>query len=547
MAETHDLSIVSPLDGIHRVTLFEVGEAGLTPIAERLVYRQPARTLEVAVDLAAGALPAGQNRVSCAVKGKDELGGPLSFWALASVTDERFADEQPESSPAAQFLIFGDETAGDLIDQPLLAEPAGLDLALGVLGWRQTAGKVVAVAADRDRVTAPATFFYRAAPDAGELRRRLTQRLHLAGTALTQATVLERGQLSTERAELIGALNIARTELETLAEQPHATMLLVLGMLSLTSLVIGALALAWGLARLVRGRAASMPFGVACASIAACLLLLLFRPQERTEDQSTHVAEAAPKRIEEGKRDAAGEALALPQVQTESETRLGMPQREADALRRDGAVQAGQPAPGGAGGPLQQSFPGAYVANRAPVTRTDGYGSKAHPEAESQRQSRKLELESQDASGASGRGRAKQSDVAPPPGPTAPMTANTAASKSGILKEMVKGAAVNVVPTPNPVEGAADERAAVDRLLKDVAKSASGDLGRLRAAYEVRRNGDPSTLLWNPAWLVPARGASLVFDLPPGPARYRIVLFGHTEDGRFGFFEDRLHVTAQGR
>ena len=46
---------------------------------------------------------------------------------------------------------------------------------------------------------------------------------------------------------------------------------------------------------------------------------------------------------------------------------------------------------------------------------------------------------------------------------------------------------------------------------------------------------------------VAAEGAPLVLDLPPGVARYRVLLLGHTDDGRLGLFEDRLNVAPQNR
>ena len=110
------------------------------------------------------------------------------------------------------------------------------------------------------------------------------------------------------------------------------------------------------------------------------------------------------------------------------------------------------------------------------------------------------------------------------------------------------------LPVPKSKAGVATEKAdrtekeAIEVLIRRARQGLeyrSGPRSAPSSAYS--RLIDPTTLLWNPLLIVPAAGASLSIDVPAGPARYRILILGHTEDGRFGSFEDRLVVTPTPR
>jgi hypothetical protein len=70
----------------------------------------------------------------------------------------------------------------------------------------------------------------------------------------------------------------------------------------------------------------------------------------------------------------------------------------------------------------------------------------------------------------------------------------------------------------------------------------SGEVAREFAYRRGAAIHHPPTLLWHPALPLPDGRAKLDFDLPAIPATYRILIYGHTEDGRLGFFEDRLNT-----
>lgn len=137
--------------GITRITVFE--ETGsdrarqLKPLAERLVFRAPAKRLEVAVtpDKLAYA-PSEKARLKVAAT--DESGRAVPAVALVGVVNQSvvvMADEKSFRGMPTHFLLTGEvEQAEDLehVDVLLGTHPkaaAALDLLLGVQGWRRFA------------------------------------------------------------------------------------------------------------------------------------------------------------------------------------------------------------------------------------------------------------------------------------------------------------------------------------------------------------------------------------------------------------------------
>jgi hypothetical protein len=134
----------------------------------------------------------------------------------------------------------------------------------------------------------------------------------------------------------------------------------------------------------------------------------------------------------------------------------------------------------------------------------------------------------------------------PVPGPASPPVASAPAALPS--EPAQPGIAL---PESGPVALDQKDKEALDRLMKTADNDGAVDLARAaraRSDFMPRQSVDRATLVWNPAWHVPAAGAPLAFDVPAGAARYRILIVGHTDDGRFGNFEDRLVVTpATGR
>jgi hypothetical protein len=146
------------LGGVTRITVFEElrdaqsGQARLVPRAERLVYRKPARDLRLSVRRdKPGYRPA--DRVGLEISATDEKGRPAAAILLVAVVNQSviaMADRRADRLLPTHFLLASEvrhpselEHADFLLtDHPKAA--AALDLLLGNQGWRRFAEQNVA-------------------------------------------------------------------------------------------------------------------------------------------------------------------------------------------------------------------------------------------------------------------------------------------------------------------------------------------------------------------------------------------------------------------
>jgi hypothetical protein len=586
------IEIPSKFDGIHRVAVFEVKEGAMTLLAERLIYRQPAHRLEVSALLSNKT----GNHVQFRVDGKNEAGHPAEFFGLASVVDDRFLDDQPEPSLTEQFLILGDPTA-EVVDQPLLVNPAGLDLALGVLGWQAAPAESAQVAkADADRRDevkrraegrpeaqlgakaggnraggavdgkradeATTTFFSRVQPSPDELRQRLTALAAVARGDLDQRASQEQQALLDQRNAVVRERALAQAELRELEEQPHQWAMMGLGAVTLGSLVIGTLALLWGFARMLRGGSASASFGVAFAGIAGCLLLLLLRPQNDIT-QPIGVAErnpqAAPKAaLPEDMARAEGVTPHRDSIRaTVYDLRADLgDQQVLERLAEAGPVVplAGGLGGGGLGNRQLGEFDALYARGAAKLMRDApmaAVSKKATFELKMQKDSEAKQVPGQRPGGFGA--------AVPAPAPDKAMKGTLGKDKTALparpatapgslpAQPVAPMASAKSTPSgpsapPSVPNAPTQEKEAIERFLERAGANTGVDTDRIHAEFGMKRSLDVATLLWNPALYVPAAGTTLSFDVPAGAGRYRILLLGHTNDGRLGSFEDRLVV-----
>ena len=159
------------IGGVTRITVFEEpdegdGRADLTPIAERLVYRNPGEVLKLAVTAkkpdgsAPKAFVPGQS-ITLDVAATTETGSPTAAVLWAAVVNKSvltMADEKTERQMPTHFLLGGEvrnpaelEHADFLLTDHPKAEQT-LDLLLGTQGWRRFAEQ----APGRFRQRAPA-------------------------------------------------------------------------------------------------------------------------------------------------------------------------------------------------------------------------------------------------------------------------------------------------------------------------------------------------------------------------------------------------------
>jgi len=125
--------------GVTRVTVFEeLPGADLVPVAERLVFRKPGETLNLA------ATPAVNDRaVDLSVFATDEKGNPVPAILWAAAVNAAMAPDAKHRSLPTHFLLGGDVQSPDelehadflLTDHPKAAE--AIDHVLATQGWRR--------------------------------------------------------------------------------------------------------------------------------------------------------------------------------------------------------------------------------------------------------------------------------------------------------------------------------------------------------------------------------------------------------------------------
>ena len=130
-------------DGVLRATVWD--EKG-TPLAERLVYRQPMKSLKISVTPDKSAyVPGGQATLT--VTATDETGEPVSAVVGVTVTDDSVLEmiEKREQAPRLPVMVLLEDEVKELADAHVYLDeanpkaPLALDLLLGTQGWRRFA------------------------------------------------------------------------------------------------------------------------------------------------------------------------------------------------------------------------------------------------------------------------------------------------------------------------------------------------------------------------------------------------------------------------
>lgn len=662
--EPQTLDLPVTVDGVLRVTAFHVKGGDLVPLAERLIYRAPVRRLDLDVQLGAklkaplppegGPLnldleakrkaappPESDNFADAAgrtdgplhlnIRGKNEAGDALPFWALASIVDDRFLDG-PEPSLSAHFLLLGDDA--DWSDSPLLGldsyRPA-LENALGVFGWRrftapparpagapQATAKALADKANAGagnhenrqdagegwKASAPtATFFYRVAPGLPELRQKLEDDWNIAQLTLTSASKARQAELLRRDESVRNTLASAQRELQTLEELPRERFMVALGVVTFGLMVLGSLAIVFGLVQLARRSTASPAFCLAAGCLAGCLAILMFRPEappthrieiaqlpapsdfpkaERPDlpggpgarSLESGKAQLAPKPRQgveqaalddraKGKADPRAYLAQMPteelarndqkkgslrQILVETEQqRMSAPNTRGVTLQKFAATApTATPDYGGLGGGIGGGFGGGF-GNAARPGGVPQNTVQAPPQAPPQQQP-DPQAPQPPLQGPGG-GVAAPASVPSGPNPFAAKVADAKkVAEKGAQTKADQVQVQRIQPAADSVEPNRDEFVDVNRLLEKLSEHRTVDLNQLKRQFASRRSQDvpdPVTVLWVPALSVPAAGTSLPLDLPFGPPRFRVMVFGHTDDGRLGLYDGVLEITAE--
>jgi len=130
-------------DGVLIATVWD--EKG-TPLAERLIYRQPAKSLNISVTADKKSYVPG-DAVTLIVKATDADGKPLAAVVGLTATDESVLEmiEKREQAPRLPLMVLLETEVKELADAQIYMDeknpkaPLALDLLLGTQGWRRFA------------------------------------------------------------------------------------------------------------------------------------------------------------------------------------------------------------------------------------------------------------------------------------------------------------------------------------------------------------------------------------------------------------------------
>jgi uncharacterized protein YfaS (alpha-2-macroglobulin family) len=142
---THSLSFDLPpnIDGVLTVTVWD--NKGL-PLAERLIFRQPANPLNISIKADKQSYIPGQP-AKLTVKTTDGHGKPVSAVVGLTVTDDSVLEmvEKREQAPRLPVMVYLEPEVKDLADAHVYMDPKNAkapldtDLLLGTQGWRRFA------------------------------------------------------------------------------------------------------------------------------------------------------------------------------------------------------------------------------------------------------------------------------------------------------------------------------------------------------------------------------------------------------------------------
>jgi hypothetical protein len=539
------------VNGVLRVTVYQPLKGQLVTLAERLVYRQPAQRLQVALETDKRSYQPG-DRVQLKVGTTTEAGKAEKSWVLAAAVNEqalRTNDHAAEPDlPAHFYLASALKQPGDLDNMDIWVRDnpqslAALDRFLGTQGWRRVVpggrhgrekdalvkdGKAARQLAERGR---PALLNL---DNAAELPQKYAAVLKSRLEGLQAEADRRAETLEDQRQERIREARRAETALDEFRDWPRQMGPWVLFGLMLTFFAGGCLCLLIALVRVLRGSRATTPyFATACASLFFCMMTLLVarrlapagRPDATT---GLDFADAPPGRID------------LPENKDPKAHGL---EEEMDGNRR-------QLAPG-----LYAALPERKVVSPArPRAREDTAG-KFVREKEKEA-ARTWNLRSGDKMGRGGRDKGKD-ETNRKAHKEMVKRFKDAQSRQGPPRSGSNNGKNRGVPPTNPDPREGSKGSGEDSLGKKADKKKSdnialreADINAVPMEYAHLYSGKerdeeeylPDTILWSPVLAAPDGSTQVSFDLPEVAATYRILVYGHSPNGRLGVAHETLKV-----
>jgi hypothetical protein len=537
--------------GVVRLTVFEIAGKQLVPLAERLVYRLPAQRLLLEVQGDKQPYQPGQ-KVQLSVKTHNESGGPISAWLLAAVVDARAllpADREAVWGLPADFYLTSELHQPEDLEQAdfLLREDGqahkALDLFLGTHGWRRfvqsAPGKVLGDASRAVMLAEEQTpvLNYDNRPQA---EKRLAESLGLAQDRLLADVRSRRLRLQEERAAhetsagLVAqefgnaeqTLRGATRDLEDYRAQAGQALRSAAGLLVLFLCGLGGLFLILGFVRLARRRPTTNYLATAFTSLLLCLVLAY---------ALTHGAGAVGHKA--------------PGPAGEADSPLAW--HAAPELPALGKLDRGP-------GKESKEAPVVVFALRAAKADEKSTGAKADMMKAKESTGAKADMaKASDVPLGFGLSRRLEDRARAPfdlkkTVPTEELKkrmaqATTSQAKdpaSVILEYHLKPEHTDLVPGVPSAKGGGAEGATYGGTYAFADSFFRRQLVREYAHQHVKGGVDSQeTVLWHPALLAENGSITLPsFDLSDNATTYRVLLYGHTTDGRLGVYQGWLEA-----
>ncbi|MBX9680409.1 MAG: zf-HC2 domain-containing protein [Gemmataceae bacterium] len=522
------LQLATP--GVHRITVFELSPAGDRPVAERLVYRLPSRSLTVKAETGTGQAAAGQ-KASLHLNVVDESKHAARGWGLASVVDERYLADGAEYGLGTHFLLLNEVRGGDDIEEAVMLPTAdsdtsrqAIDLFLGTAGWRRFVEQKK-TAEEAKYAHADPMFFRQANESLAKVRKQFQAAVVSQTQKLEDEANRERARLSVQRSEAEALLQRASESLAAIRTRPAEWGRIAQAGAAVAFLLIGVLGICFGVVATLRQRPAGLSYGLAFGGLAACMALLVLKPEDvnDTTDRAERMAGAAYPRLNIAKpEEMQREALQGPenfQVVIASET---IQDRRTE--RAEGAVAK-------AGKQEAQDRQAAGRRDMAAALRGNSVVSNNYDAALPARGKAADELQRRYAENAQKQNVGRLATGAGNGGKKKTIGETSAADKDH-AKNDGKGAVAN-----------SDPKLAEAHTEKDAKDGRTG----FAREYAYRRQSGveyQDTLLWHPYLAIIDGAGHATFDLPNVPANYRVLIQAHDAEGRFGMYEGRLEVKA---
>lgn len=185
--QEYNLMFIVPDDASGVLSVTALTKKGM-PLAERLIYRKPARQINIEIDADKPRyVPGGQAQIT--VKTTDKDGKPISAIVGLSVTDDSVLEmiDKREQAPNLPVMVLLESEVKDLADAHVYLDsnnpqaPLATDLLLGTQGWRRfafvTPGKFIdGHGEDARRVLAMRTVTEKELKETGKLRFKMMRR-----------------------------------------------------------------------------------------------------------------------------------------------------------------------------------------------------------------------------------------------------------------------------------------------------------------------------------------------------------------------------------